>query len=191
MAFEKEGVSSIGNGKQIAFAKGTVYFRHGAKSEPATTADLRHVIDQEFERRRKALLGDVRKVVTAPPGATVHVIAPRRRGDMAPSTIPIRLVDDPSAPAFRQVDTDVTYPYRQKELLEAVNQRIGGAYHVNPHDLLSVRRAYSIDNQPQYFHKPKYASPQYSVDFLNWLVQRYREDLAFFVKARQSYKSAS
>jgi hypothetical protein len=149
------------------------------------------VIDRELERRRKALLGDVRKVVAAPPGSTIHVIAPRRRGHMIPTAVPIRLVNDPSAPAFRQVDMDLTYPYRQKELLELVNQRIGGAYHVNTHDLLCVRRAHNIDKQPLYFHKPKFGSPQYSSDFVDWLAQRYLEDSAFFVKARQYYKSAS
>lgn len=193
LVFEKEGVYPLGDGhkQKTAFAKGTVYVRHGAKSEPATTADVRHLIDHELVHRRKALLGDLRKVVTAPRGATVHVLAPKKRGDPTPSALPIRLVDDPSAPAFRQVNTDATYPYRQTELLEAINQRIGGGYHVNTHDLQCVRRVYAIDKQPKYLHKPKFGSPQYSDDYLLWVIQQFRADPAFFSKARESHKSAS
>ena len=191
MAFEKEGVYPIGSGQKVAFAKGTVYFRHGAKSEPATTADLRHVIDREFDRRSKTLLGNVRKVVAAPPGSTVHVIAPKRRGQSMPDTVPIRLVNDPNAPVFRQIDIDAIYPYRQTELLETVNQRLAGIYHVNTYDLQCARRAYDIDKQPKYFHIPKFGTPRYSVDFVDWLVERYREDPEFFVKARAAYKSPS
>jgi schlafen family protein len=185
MVFEKEGVYAIGEGKKAAFAKGTVYFRHGAKSEPAMTADLRQAIEREFERRRKTFLGDLRKVVAAPLGSTVHVISPKRRGDVMPTALPIRLVHDPSAPAFRQVDTDATYPFRQKELVEIVNQRIGGVYHVNTHDLQCVRRVYGIDKQPLYFHKPKFGSPQYSLEFVDWLVHGFLNDPALFTQARQ------
>src|SRR5262249_13595828 len=39
--FTNPGTYDIGGGKQrTAFAKGTVYFRHGAKSEPGTSEDL-------------------------------------------------------------------------------------------------------------------------------------------------------
>ncbi len=40
--FEKPGTYDIGGGKQrTAFGVGTVYFRHGAKSEPGTSEDVR------------------------------------------------------------------------------------------------------------------------------------------------------
>src|SRR6516164_1713664 len=40
--FEQPGTYDIGSGKQkSAFGLGTVYFRHGAKSEPGTTDDLK------------------------------------------------------------------------------------------------------------------------------------------------------
>jgi hypothetical protein len=191
MVFQNEGVYTIGNWKKAAFAKGTLYVRHGAKSEPATTADMRHLIERAVEQQRKTLTRDLRKVTTAPPGSTVHVIAPRKRGDTTPTALPIRLVTDPSAPAFRQVDTDTTYPYRQKELLAAINKRIGGTCLVNPYDLLCVRRVYEADKRPEFFHQPKFGSPQYSAAFLNWLVENYQKDSAFFIKARQTLKSAS
>ena len=42
MAFRRPGTYDIGEGRQkTAFAQGTVYFRHGAKSEPGNSDDLR------------------------------------------------------------------------------------------------------------------------------------------------------
>ncbi|MCI0590593.1 MAG: ATP-binding protein [Gammaproteobacteria bacterium] len=47
LVFEKPGTYDLGGGKQrTAFSVGTVYFRHGSKSEPGTSEDIRKVIDQ-------------------------------------------------------------------------------------------------------------------------------------------------
>ena len=41
LVFERPGTYAVADDKQkTAFSKGTVYFRHGAKSEPATSNDL-------------------------------------------------------------------------------------------------------------------------------------------------------
>ncbi len=51
MIFIQPGTYDNGNGKQkTAFAKGTIYFRHGAKSEPGNSKDLRGCIDREIEK---------------------------------------------------------------------------------------------------------------------------------------------
>src|ERR1700682_2062740 len=45
VVFTKPGTYDIGGGKQKnAFSVGTVYFRHGAKSEPGSTEDIRRAI---------------------------------------------------------------------------------------------------------------------------------------------------
>jgi hypothetical protein len=42
IVFTSPGTYDIGGGKQrTAFSRGTVYFRHGAKSDPGTSGDLR------------------------------------------------------------------------------------------------------------------------------------------------------
>src|ERR1039458_4139195 len=54
--FEKPGTHDIGAGKQrTAFGMGTVYFRHGAKSEPGSTTDIRLAVERRVTR-------DVRQV---------------------------------------------------------------------------------------------------------------------------------
>lgn len=50
MIFTKPGTYPVAGGKQkAAFSVGTVYFRHGAKSEPGTTKDLEQVINRRLE----------------------------------------------------------------------------------------------------------------------------------------------
>ena len=49
LVFARPGTYSVPGGKQkTAFAQGTVYFRHGAKSEPGTTEDLAHALDRRL-----------------------------------------------------------------------------------------------------------------------------------------------
>ena len=45
--FENPGTYDIGDGKQnTAFSKGTIYFRHGAKSEPGSRDDIRKFVEK-------------------------------------------------------------------------------------------------------------------------------------------------
>ncbi len=65
--FEKPGTYDIGGGQQkSAFGLGTVYFRHGAKSEPGTTDDLRASMDRALSGIRRSWIKGVRQVVQAP-----------------------------------------------------------------------------------------------------------------------------
>lgn len=59
MIFVKPGTYDIGEGRQkTAFSQGTLYFRHGAKSEPGNSNDVRGVIERELERIRNSWLED-------------------------------------------------------------------------------------------------------------------------------------
>jgi hypothetical protein len=76
MVFTKPGSYEIAGGRQkTAFAQGTVYFRHGSKSEPANSDDLASWRDREVEKVRKTWLGGIRKVVETGSGDTVNVIS--------------------------------------------------------------------------------------------------------------------
>jgi hypothetical protein len=90
---------------------------------------------------------------------------------------------------LRAVDWDITHPYRQTELIEEVNQRLPGDAPINTHDVLSVRRAYNIDDatRPDFVHRPRYGWNQYSDEFVDWLVAEYNGDGEFFTKARARY----
>jgi len=189
IAFTAQGAYQDDQRKhKSAFARGTVYFRHGAKSEPATTQDLAEFIERRIDAVREAWLGDVRKVIYAPPGAQVEVI---RQTSADPSGGPatIQVTTDPQAPVYGKLDPDKTHPYRQTDLIPVVNRKLPGKKTVNSHDILSVRRAHDIsaETRPEFCHQPRFASAQYSEAFADWLVEQYKKDKSFFDRARDEY----
>ena len=103
LIFQRPGTYAVGSGKQCtAFSNGTVYFRHGAKSEPGTSDDIRKVIERQLELIRKSWLKGVRKVVQAPAGSQIVAISTAKRGiasDILAATV--RVVNDPAATPIR------------------------------------------------------------------------------------------
>src|SRR5688572_23155559 len=187
-AFEQAGTYPIDGGKQkSAFSKGTVYFRHGAKSEPGTTEDFRKAIERRLEAVRKEWAAGVKKVVSAPSGSQVEVVPSNVVQSADPSAIPIRLSDDPDAPVYRVLDVDDQYPYRQKELIAELNRRRPNL-RANSFDILSVRRTHNIDSDLRYCHTGRFASPQYSEAFVEWFAERLDADPDFIVEARARYQ---
>lgn len=74
LVFCKAGGYLSSNGKEkIAFHKGTIYFRHGSKSEPANESDIRIIVEREVNRQRETWLGNIKKVIEAPPGSVLQV----------------------------------------------------------------------------------------------------------------------
>jgi hypothetical protein len=192
IAFTQVGTYTLsGEGKQqqkTAFSKGTVYFRHGAKSEPGTTEDLRAFIERRLARVREQWLGGIRHVVEAPEGARLAMVEatnPDERG------IPteIRLTDDPRAPVYGKLAPDRTHPFRQKELIDEINHRLPKGFEVNTYDMLSVRRVNDITERthPQFAYEPKWGSPQYSPGFVDWVLEQFRRDRTFFETAKAEY----
>jgi hypothetical protein len=107
VVFTKPGTYDIGGGKQKnAFSIGTVYFRHGAKSEPGSTEDIRRVIDRQLESIRKDWIRGVRKVVAAPQNSQLVVLPPHATIQDLPHTARVRVVDDLNAPAVRLTRAD-------------------------------------------------------------------------------------
>ncbi|MGH8468882.1 MAG: RNA-binding domain-containing protein [Gammaproteobacteria bacterium] len=184
LVFEKAGNYHAADGKQkMAFAKGTVYFRHGAKSEPGNTEDIRTVIERKLESIRKDWVDGVKKVVHAPSGSQVTVLAADVRESASNDATPIRIVDDPNAPAYRRIDYDISHPYRQRDLVAAINKKLPSGVQITAYDVLAVRRTHGIDSKDEYCHHPKFGSAQYSDTFAAWIVSNYE----FFLRARQRY----
>ena len=108
--FCKPGTYAVEGGRQTtAFAQGTVYFRHGAKSEPGTTQDLWRAMDRQLSYIRKAWLKDIRKIVTAPEDSRVVVVkSPSKQVGHHAGRNPVRIVKNTSAaPAYI---TSVVFP---------------------------------------------------------------------------------
>ena len=156
----------------IVFNDGTLYFRHGSKSAPATTNDLAAAIDKRVKQQRRSLLNVVRKVVQSP--ETVDVATT------------VRVVDDPHALALRVFDYDKTHPYRQKDILTALQKRLAGRT-LNQFDMQAVRFVHDIDARPEFSHKSLYGGRQYSQKFLDWLVDQAKRNSDFFDDARRRF----
>jgi hypothetical protein len=173
--------------EHVAFARGGLYFRHGAKSEAATGEDMRDFIRRQLEATRTQWLANIRQVMHAPDGAEVAVVETAERDEEGRPTL-IRLTTDPHAPLYGQVDPDRSHPYRQKEVIREVNTRLGGGT-VNQFDMLSVRRVHAIteETRPEFVHVPKFGSPQYSDAFVDWLVAEHGRNPQFFAQAKASY----
>lgn len=188
--FSQPGTYPVdGNKQKTAFGRGTVYFRHGAKSEPATTEDLAAALECRLEAIRREWLGGVRRVVTSPSGSRVVMLPSDVRQSEAPDAATIRITDDPSAPAYRVVDPDSTHPFRQKELIAEVRQKLPKLQEFNSFDVVAIRHVYDVDQRPEFAYLPKFGTRQYSQKFVEWVLARYGEDPEFFQKVRSKHRN--
>jgi hypothetical protein len=179
LVFEKAGTYTDDKKREkTAFARGTIYFRHGARSAPGTARDVTRFIAHEVDDQRRGWARNVRKVASAPRDAQVLVVKPKT------AALPeVRVVDDPNAPTLARTDFDLTHPYRQTEVIRTVNERSGRKL-VSGYDLLNVRKVYDIADRPEFFHRPKFGSPQYSEAFVRWIISEWQKDPDFFAKAK-------
>ncbi len=188
IVFVSPGTYSTGPSSQrVAFSKGTVYFRHGPKSEPGTTDDLRLALERELEHVKEFWLQGISKVVAAPPGSTVQVVQHEVSLRNTPDATAIRLTTDSAVPVFRAIQADELYPYRQKELLQKLSEHLGAKV-AGQHDLQSVRRVHGIDENPTFSHKAQWSPRQYSDAFVDWLLEQYSRNQDFFRHARESLR---
>jgi len=189
IVFEQPGTYAIEGGKQkTAFPQGTIYVRHGAKSEAATNEDLRRFLDSRIDAMRKEWSTNLRKVVNAPSGAEVIVEMPSMLTAASEPITNIRLSNAPGALNAIAVSHDLTHPHRQKEVLHTLVGRIPTKVKMNSHDIVAIRKVHRIDEDSRYYYKPLYGSPQYSDLFIEWICERLSEDPDFAGKARASYK---
>ncbi|MCK4459066.1 MAG: hypothetical protein KAU52_05010, partial [Methanosarcinales archaeon] len=174
-----EGGDEGDGGQQTVFERGAVYFRHGARSEPGDSCDMTKVVGRELEKLHRSWFSGIEKAVKTPAQYVTQPVA--TMSDAA------RM---PNQSDYGVAIPDRTYPYIQKEVVHHVNERLSGKKHITAHDTLCVRRIYRIDeSKPQFYYKSKFASAQYSEEFVDWLVERYEEDHLFFEKTREQYRA--
>ncbi|MCY3902932.1 MAG: DUF3644 domain-containing protein [Caldilineaceae bacterium] len=91
------------------------------------------------------------------------------------STLPINVPRDPS----------VTHPFRQKELIEQLNQRLGKK--VNQYDIQCINIVYKVKANRDFFFQGKVkGSPgQYSQSYVDWITSRFRQESGFVESTRK------
>ncbi|MEX0611861.1 MAG: hypothetical protein WD229_07055, partial [Pirellulales bacterium] len=190
LGFTNPGVcdgSADSAASQEVFPGGSFYFRHAERSEPGTTADMRAFFERQLRRMRRRWLRGIRRVLTAPitldEGAASKRTASKRITLERTVLQPVRIVADPNAPALQPQDVDRLYPWRQKDLLHELNNRIGRRM-LTTYDVQAVRRHHELDQRPDFvFHLPG-AGRRYSPALADWIMEQYRHDAEFFKKAR-------
>ena len=173
IVFANPGTYSIPGGKQkTAFGRGTVYVRHGAKSEPASSVDLRRFIDSFINKARRSWLSGIRKVVSLAPGAE-SVVVPKQQIPGIAGIQKVRIVDDPDAPVVGRLDPDAAYPLRLKDVAVEVTSQLVGQVKVRPYDVLKIVEDHRIRDNPEFYYKSRFASPQYTHAFVDRVVKYY------------------
>jgi len=82
-------------------------------------------------------------------------------------------------------DPDKTHPYRQGNVIELVNQNLGGEKVINSFDIQCIKRVYNVSSQAQFYYMSKlFLSPQYSSQFVDWIVKRATRNPNFFIRTR-------
>lgn len=185
--FTDSGIYITEKDKQkTAFQKGTIYFRHGAKSEPGNNFDLEKAIERKLKNIKKEWLSGIKKVITAPVGHTIQVLPTYDK--ISGTTLPIRITTDKKALKFKLETTNDTHPNTQKDVIKKVNERLKNKQ-INQYDILCVKKVYGInEHRPDFYYKPICGSAQYSEKFIDWLVNSFQKNPSFFDKAREKYK---
>lgn len=83
---------------------------------------------------------------------------------------------------------DVTHPYRRKEVIELVNDKLQGVHTINQYDFDCVKKVFNIESNVEFYYKDKFSPRRYSNGFVDWIVKRARRNPAFFNRARQRAK---
>ena len=119
IVFKKPGTYNVGGGKQqTAFSVGSMYFRHGTKSEQCRASDIRDFVERKIASIRGSWLDGIRQVVEAPEGSQVVVHTVHDPSE-------IRFTDDPNAPPTRLEEKELVqlYPLDYIQLTNMLRSR--------------------------------------------------------------------
>ena len=85
-------------------------------------------------------------------------------------------------------EPDKTHPHRMKDVIGLVNLALAGSTNINSFDIVCIRAEHNIQSRADFYYKSKFASPQYSQTFVDWLIKRYQNNSNFFAQARANWK---
>jgi len=100
----------------------------------------------------------------------------------------VEVVRTETVPVPQPVPTDpaTTHPLLQKDLIAEINREFGERS-VNQRDLQCVKRVHQIDDNLDFYYLNTVGvhAPQYSQEYLAWLINQFRQNPQFFIESRQ------
>jgi hypothetical protein len=193
--FTKAGSDVVENGKQKpAFTRGSMYFRHGAKSEPGTNTDIKNSIEKALNQIKKSWFKGVRKIANIQAGEEVIISKAQEKKQTSFQKIVGKIVTDKNALPVQVENPRETWPDRSKELTAKITEILKTKKPINSHDILCVRKQYGFNEKtkPEFIYKPyPDVSPRYSHSFADWIVYSYKKNPHFFEEARAYFKKST
>jgi hypothetical protein len=192
LVFEKPGTYPVENNRQhTAFSKGTIYFRHGAKSECGTTDDLRKFINQRVREMQDQLVKGMRRVAEAPRGSQLQVVPRGAARAGLDAAVAVRMTRNPDAQGVIAVDRHEIFPYRQKDIIDRLKKVLPTGVVPNTYDLQAINKVYKIAADKDLSWQPDFSSRQYSEAFVEWIVDKVSREEKFLKRTRRHFREMS
>jgi hypothetical protein len=175
--------------QQTVFSRGQIYFRHGAKSEPATHDDMQRLHQRITEEARVKFVAEMQNVARLPDGYTVQAVPANMTVSVPGVVTAVRVTNNPTAVEAIAVDKHKFYPDRLKETLAKLATRLPGGG-VGRYEIDCIRKVHRAEiESKEYIWCPPRCSPLYRQDFVDWIVGRIEADPEFVTKAKQAAKA--
>jgi hypothetical protein len=189
LVFEKPGTYPVENNRQhTAFSQGTIYFRHGAKSECGTTDDVRKFISQRVREMQDQFVKGLRKVSAAPRGSQLQVVPRGTARAGLDGALPVRMTLNPDAQGVIAVNRHEIFPYRQMDVIKRLKRVLPTGTAPNTYELQAINKVYKIATEKDLSWQPDFSSRQYSEAFVEWIVDKISNDREFLNKTRSRYR---
>lgn len=187
LVFEKPGTYPIEgtSRQQTAFAQGTLFFRHGAKTESATSDDLRKFMQSRFKEIQDQLVKGMRRVSEAPRGSELTVVPSGVVDLSGVGAIPLRITTNPDDSRAIPVDRHRICPYRQKEVIKMLKERLPSEIVPSTNDFQAIVKTHDVALNEAFAWKPLFSSRQYSDALVDWVIERITADQDFAHDARR------
>jgi len=188
LVFEKPGSFAVdAKHQQTIFSQGTVWFRHGAKTEPGTSDDVRKFIEKRVREMHDELVKGLRKVSEAPRGTQLQIVPRGTRAAGPERAIPVRLTINPNAQGVIATDRHEIFPYRQKDLIARLKEALAPKPVPNTYDLQAINNVYKIAEQENLSWQPPFSSRLYSEAFVEWILDKISSQKDFFQDTRDRW----
>jgi hypothetical protein len=132
------------------------------------------------------LLKGLRKVVEAPRTARLEV-APQLslgKSEGSATQVFVRMTDNPDAPGVVGIDRGRLCPYRQKDVIAKLKERLPEGPLPTTHDLRAINKVYNLPAREDFCWEPEYSSRQYSEAYIDWVFGKIKADPDFLSTAR-------